>query len=300
MDVKGKFHTAWQFTLFRVFFFKSSVASDYNEPSVSVTHVRCRIFYLASLCTAATLARGCWAGCTFVRTASLRVIDMFFLWNSKSFFFACLRSVEQLYLAMMIRIIPRSQERERSKKENSSGSTIRQRALICLTHVNSGGFLLISLLALHQNAKQHIWNHLKVLFYWLLTNVPTNKTQKSISGPWVTLGTLVELPPLPFMVVLQNQLKQDGNNYPRPWHTSSIDSTWKFRDVTSLAWQARGETHTKQEPPHQGKKGTERDRMVPLTHSCIRDGISSWDIKILLLTSVLEVLLLPEWRQLLC
>lgn len=40
------------------FFFKSSVTSDYNEPSVSVTHVQGLIFYLASLCAAATLARG--------------------------------------------------------------------------------------------------------------------------------------------------------------------------------------------------------------------------------------------------
>lgn len=209
MDVKGNSTQRDNLLYFGVcffFFFKSSVTSDYNETSVSVTHVQGLIFYLASLCAVATLARGC----TLVRTRINGVIEMFFLLNSYKDFgsFFSLRSVEQIYLAMMIRFIPRSEQPRNSIKENSRGPTIRERALICLTHVPSGGFLLISLLALHENAKQHIWNHLKVLFYWLLTNVPTNKTQKSISGLWVTLGTLVELPPLPFMVILQNQLKK--------------------------------------------------------------------------------------------
>lgn len=118
-----------------------------------------------------------------------------FLYSIYSCFWAyifSLRSVEQLYLAMTIKFIPRSEEPRRSIKENSPGPSMRERALICLTHANSGGFLLITLL--HQNAKQHIWNHLKVLFYWLLTNVPTNKTLKSVSGRWVTFGTLVEPP----------------------------------------------------------------------------------------------------------
>lgn len=214
---------------------------------------------------------------------------MFFLLNSYKDFgsFFSLRSVEQLYLAMMIRFIPRSEQPRSSIKENSRGPTIREPALICLTHVHSGGFLLISLLALHENAKQHIWNHLKVLFYWLLTNVPTNKTQKSISGLWVTLGTLVELPPLPFMVILQNQLKQDGNNYQRPWHTSSIYSTWKYKDVDSLAWQPCGEKFSRQEPLHQGKKSTEHNKMVPLTRPHIRDRASLRDVQTLLLKPVM-------------
>lgn len=159
MDVKGN-STQRDNLLYLGIFLKSSVTSDYNEPSVSVTHVRCLIFYLASLCAAATLARGCWVGCTFVRTWINRVIEMFFLFNSyKAFGFGVFfqfEEQEQLYLAMMIRFILRSEEPRRSIKENSPSSTIREPALICLTRVYSGGFLLISLLALHQNAKQPI------------------------------------------------------------------------------------------------------------------------------------------------
>lgn len=39
-------------------FIKSSVTSDYNEPSVSVTHVLRMISYLSALCAAATSALG--------------------------------------------------------------------------------------------------------------------------------------------------------------------------------------------------------------------------------------------------
>lgn len=97
---------------------------------------------------------------------------------------------------------------------------------------------------------------------------------RTISDSWVTLGDVLELTPLPFMAVLLNQLKQDGSNYWRPWHTSSIYSTWKYKDVDSLVWQPDEELLTRQEPFDQGNK------MVPITRHQTSESESAcrmWD-----------------------
>lgn len=63
------------------------------------------------------------------------------------------------------------------------------------------------------------------------------------------------------MVLLHNQLKQDGNSDRRPRHTSSIYST------CASPGNRVGTDVPGQEPPHPSKKCTKNNEMVPLTHT---------------------------------
>lgn len=64
VDVKGN-STQHDNLLYFGLFLKSSVTSDYNELSVSVTHVPRMIFYLSLLCVLWTpQLLGGWGGCT--------------------------------------------------------------------------------------------------------------------------------------------------------------------------------------------------------------------------------------------
>lgn len=146
MDVKGN-STQHDNLLYFWLFLKSSVTSDYNELNVSVTHVLRMIFYLSCLCVLWPpwlLGAGKVAHCALPAC----VVDVFECGSKES-----LSSFHTELLLKRIRFVPFWEHAGQSP------------GCLSVLHMLTVWFPPNQFISLHWNAKQHIWNHLKVFFY---------------------------------------------------------------------------------------------------------------------------------------